>query len=45
MKTTILTLALALAFSFAAVPADAGLTEGRNAPSRRIYSVVNSVFA
>ena len=29
MKTTILTLALALAFSFAAVPADAGLTEGQ----------------
>ena len=29
MKTSILTLALALAFSFTAVPADAGLTEGQ----------------
>ena len=29
MKTTILTLAIALAFSFTAVPADAGLTEGQ----------------
>ena len=29
MKTTILTLAIALAFSFTAAPADAGLTEGQ----------------